>query len=263
MYRTSVSAALSTHEPEENLAALAIVDQARQHFDSLAPTYDQYCARRRQYLETLDGIAWQELTSQDHPHHLDVGCGTGRLLSRIAGSGGNSEGIDVSPVMWDLCRRKGLMVACGDFLNCGGGPRYGVITMQFNVLGYLAAQSNLETVLRHTASLLLPGGILVADVVNPLCIAYNKLRRAAPAALARAITLPLGSGVRRVRYNLPGRLEVGAVEFLIVSRKRLLAELTGAGFSSRLWLVEYSDGISRHLPFFLRAQIVVVAALGG
>lgn len=78
-------------------------------FDAWAPGYDQDVRIPRfpflGYSETLERvIQWAEI--QPGMRVLDLGCGTAALTSRFASLGCQSTGVDFSPKMIEIARRK-------------------------------------------------------------------------------------------------------------------------------------------------------------
>ena len=81
-------------------------------FDRAAPTYDQVGV---ELFGPVADLLVRELDPQPGERVLDVGCGRGAVLLRVAQRGGAATGIDVSPVMVegarDAARRAGLDVS--------------------------------------------------------------------------------------------------------------------------------------------------------
>lgn len=81
------------------------------------------------YLETLEGLKCQKL--------LDVGCGSGGFLLELAQHYPEVEslGIDLSSVMVERTKAKGLKAECIDLCKLEG--KYDVITAIFDMMNYL------------------------------------------------------------------------------------------------------------------------------
>ena len=90
---------------------------------------------------------------------LDVGCGTGGNLLRLAALG-EVRGLDPSPLCVEYCRRKGLACAQGSMsdLSAVPGP-FDLVTM-FDVLSQAPAAETIA-ILSGIQRVLAPGGVLV------------------------------------------------------------------------------------------------------
>jgi SAM-dependent methyltransferase len=108
---------------------------------------------------------------------LELGCGSGRLLLALSGSGFRITGIDRSQAMLDLAaravRRRGLEtsialhraeMAEADLVP--GGP-FGVVFVALNGLMHLSEARDQRRVLQSARNALDPRGLLLVDVLNP------------------------------------------------------------------------------------------------
>ena len=147
-------------------APRSVAEQPRQ--DAL-PDYFAYETRMRAptaeirerqapYVEVLNG----------HEPVLDVGCGRGELLELLRDAGIAARGIDADPDMVAFARGEGLDVEQADLLEAlssvGEGSLGAVTALQ--VVEHLpppALRRFLELALRA----LRPGGLLVAETINP------------------------------------------------------------------------------------------------
>ena len=122
-------------------------------------------------VEPLLGI--EEATKELHAYYLDqiaqyqpetlldVGCGDGSFLSAVKVAGIVGAGIDLSQVMVDRAKAKGLSVACQNIKDAIGA--YDVITSIFDVLNFLD-KASFETFFLNVSRLLKPGGHFLADI---------------------------------------------------------------------------------------------------
>ncbi len=103
---------------------------------------------------------------------LELGCGTGRVLLPIAAEGLDCRGLDVSPAMLEVLRRKrpppNLRVAVSPMQRFDlGGERYRLIFSAFRAFQHLVEVEDqlscLACVRRHLA----PGGLFAFDVFAP------------------------------------------------------------------------------------------------
>jgi hypothetical protein len=148
-----------------------------------------------------------------HGHVLDLGCGRGEMLDLLAREGVTACGVDSDPAMVARCRKKGLEVVEADAIaHLRAVPEHSlgaVFAAQFiEHLSYPA----LNELLSLAHGRLVPGGILIAETVNPHAIEafktfWTDLTHHAPIFPEVALTLcrlhgfvsgrivfPLGSG---------------------------------------------------------------------
>lgn len=142
---------------------------------------------------------------------LDLGCGTGNHLVRLAARGYQLTGVDQSEQMLEAARGKlndatNPEIPPGDIQPQGGqqpgrawrpqlvrsgiqtldlGRQYDAVLMMFAVMGYLATDRDLQRGLQVVRQHLAPGGLFVADFW------YG------PAVVA------IGPSVRTLRLNTP------------------------------------------------------------
>ena len=109
---------------------------------------------------------------------LELGCGTGRLLLRLAKSGYRVTGVDISLEMLNIARGKLLdagvveraTLVQGDYawarLDDAPGP-YAFAFVVMNTFMHLLSQKQQLQALTHWRSYLAPGGLLLIDVFQP------------------------------------------------------------------------------------------------
>jgi SAM-dependent methyltransferase len=102
---------------------------------------------------------------------LDVGCGRGEFLSLLAEEGIAAKGVDIDPDMAAFCRDQGLDVEEGDAVAYLDGLKEGSLGGVFaaQVVEHLKP-AQLATFIALAASRLRPGGVLVAETINPLSL---------------------------------------------------------------------------------------------
>jgi SAM-dependent methyltransferase len=106
---------------------------------------------------------------------LELACGTGRCLLPLAALGHSVTGLDVSPAMLDLARRKvadaGLgdrvTLLSGDMRDFDLGRRFGLVFIALNSLMHLESRQEQRQALACAGRHLAPGGRLVVDLFNP------------------------------------------------------------------------------------------------
>jgi SAM-dependent methyltransferase len=115
--------------------------------------------RQRRYLDDL---------RNDAPV-LDIGCGRGELLGLLAQAGVEARGIDADADMVAYARGDGLEVEQADLIEYLQGLSDGSLGAIFmaQVVEHLPAPTLVQG-LRLAAAKLRPGGILIAETINPL-----------------------------------------------------------------------------------------------
>ncbi|HLB19428.1 MAG TPA: class I SAM-dependent methyltransferase, partial [Gaiellaceae bacterium] len=115
--------------------------------------------RQRRYVDDL---------REDGPV-LDIGCGRGELLGLLREAGVEARGIDADADMVAYARGDGLDVAQADLLEYLEGLGAGSLGAIFmgQVVEHLPA-STLVRALALAAAKLRPGGVLIAETINPL-----------------------------------------------------------------------------------------------
>jgi perosamine synthetase len=97
---------------------------------------------------------------------LDVGCGTGRHTSELVKRGYDVVGVDASPDMLALARRRapGTRFEQGTLTSFDLAERFDAVLLMFAVLSYQTEARDLLAALRNVRRHLAPAGLLVADV---------------------------------------------------------------------------------------------------
>jgi 2-polyprenyl-3-methyl-5-hydroxy-6-metoxy-1,4-benzoquinol methylase len=119
---------------------------------------ERVLAQQRPYLPLL----------REHQPVLDVGCGRGELLSLLAEEGVEACGVDGDEGMVERCRALGLEVALGDVNDHLEGLQDGALGAIFSaqVIEHLP-YPELRRMLALALVKLRPGGLLIAETVNP------------------------------------------------------------------------------------------------
>lgn len=126
---------------------------------------DQIKAKQAVYL-----AHFREAASPEAPV-LDLGCGRGEFLEAAGEAGIPARGVDINPEMAALGRQHGLEVVAGDgleYLRALAPESLGGILMS-QVIEHLSLDELTELV-GLCASRLIPGGVLIAETVNPQCL---------------------------------------------------------------------------------------------
>ncbi|MEV4315439.1 class I SAM-dependent methyltransferase [Actinocrispum sp. NPDC049592] len=109
---------------------------------------------------------------------MDMGCGTGRHLEKLAEAGYVVVGVDRSPGMVAQARRRlqpyaGASVVQADLLEVRLGSTFEAVIMMFSVFGYLGTTGELLGALGTARRHLRPGGLLVLDVLDGGAVLSN------------------------------------------------------------------------------------------
>src|SRR6476659_5876849 len=131
---------------------------------------------------------------------LEVGCGTGLLLERLARVAKTARGIDLSPGMLEKARARGLDVRRGSVLELPYPEATFDVTCSFKVLAHVQA---IETALREMIRVTRPSGVVLAEFYNPMSL-RGLVKRLGP---ARAISASTNEGAVYTRFDSPFRVK--------------------------------------------------------
>src|SRR5947209_586366 len=136
--------------------------------------HDDAVARR--YDASLDGSALVTVDCHFVQQHcpapgrlIDLGCGTGRLLLTLAGRGYRVVGVDLSAPMLRVAGEKAAAAGVriervranlAD-LTCFDDAVFDYAACLFSTLGMVVGADARQSVVRHAARLLRPGGVFV------------------------------------------------------------------------------------------------------
>jgi len=102
---------------------------------------------------------------------LDIGCGRGEFLELLKGAGIAAQGVELNPEMVQVAQQKGVEVIQGDGLEhlrkLPDRELGGIFLSQ--VIEHLGPE-NLRELVRTAFLKLAPGGVLLAETVNPQCL---------------------------------------------------------------------------------------------
>jgi len=128
-----------------------------------------------EYIETYDIPLYIECARRFGTPVLELGSGTGRVSIPLAEAGFEVVGLEASPLLIDLCRKKmafsleaqlPISIVKADMAEFDLGKTYPLIIIPINtflILDHKGQQSCLECCRKHLAD----GGSLVIDVFNP------------------------------------------------------------------------------------------------
>ena len=103
----------------------------------------------------------QTLEAYDVKSVLDVGCGRGGLMEQLSHDDIEAKGIDLSEVMVNEAKAKGLNAECIDVADERG--QYDAAVAVFDVLNFMDTPE-LEKFLEDVAKTLKPNGLFIADI---------------------------------------------------------------------------------------------------
>ncbi len=112
---------------------------------------------------------------------LEIGCGTGLVLQRIAGFARTAKGLDLSPGMLEKARARGLDVVEGSATALPFADASFDVTCSFKVLAHVR---EIDRALGEMARVTRPGGTLLAEFYNPLSLRGLAKRLAPPGRIA-------------------------------------------------------------------------------
>jgi SAM-dependent methyltransferase len=137
-------------------------------YDRLGPAYDAWC---RSVLEDIP--FYVDLAVQSGGPVLELGVGSGRVAVPTALAGVSVVGVDTSPAMLALARRRAaphhidLRLVEADMRDLPDLGRYPLVTIPFRALLHLRSDEERLGVLRAVHDRLDPGGTLAFDVFHP------------------------------------------------------------------------------------------------
>jgi ubiquinone/menaquinone biosynthesis C-methylase UbiE len=139
---------------------------------------------------------------------LEIGCGTGLILRRVAPVARRAVGLDLSEGMLRRARERGLEAIKGTATELPFGEGEFDLVYSFKVLSHVR---DLDRALREAARVTRPGGELMLEFYNPLSLRYlaKRLRsgRISPETTEGAVYTRFDS-LRSLRRRLPPELAV-------------------------------------------------------
>jgi SAM-dependent methyltransferase len=105
---------------------------------------------------------------REHQPVLDVGCGRGEFLVLLAGEGVSAHGVDSDPGMIECCQSLGVDATLGDVNEYLESLEDGTVGTVFSaqLIEHLP-HSELQRLLELSRRKLRPGGLFIAETVNP------------------------------------------------------------------------------------------------
>ena len=137
-------------------------------YERLGAAYDAWCRS-----VTEDIPFYVDLAERSGGPVLEVGVGSGRVAVPVALTGVTVVGVDESPAMLELARRRAaphavdLRLVRADMRRLPELGTFALITIPFRALLHLHDDGERRAVLRSLRGRLRPGGMLAFDVFHP------------------------------------------------------------------------------------------------
>jgi SAM-dependent methyltransferase len=140
---------------------------AAESYGAFAYAYDQalgqryFRAVRRLLTDVLDRYPSESMT------HLDVCCGTGLAMPFFAGRGFVSTGVDFSPVMLNVARKRARRLVGGDTRALPLRTTFSRITCLYDSLNHLLDARDLAAAFREIAGVMDGDSLFIFDMNHP------------------------------------------------------------------------------------------------
>jgi len=157
---------------------------------------DLYDLMHEEYVDDARFLEEFVATLGPRPRVLELGCGTGRLLAPLLGSGGRVTGIDAEPAMLAVARQRLLaygdrvQLVQGDMRRFSIDDRFELAVLGLNTFMHLLDQRDQLECLACIHTHLRPAGLLLIDLASP----YTALRDTPLGMLQHRFTRPSGGG---------------------------------------------------------------------
>lgn len=99
--------------------------------------------------------------------HLDLACGTGHALRLFRQHGFVSTGVDLSPSMLQLARRRGKRLVAGDVRALPLRGRFGRVTCLYDSLNHLLDAGELAQAFREARRMMRDDALFLFDMNHP------------------------------------------------------------------------------------------------
>ncbi len=164
------------------------------HLEATRAYYDEFAERYEDLRDGRDPGGYHDLVDEletdflrrfgEGRDVLEVGCGTGLLLRRIAGFSRSARGVDLSPGMLEKARARGLDVTLGSATDLPFPDASFDVACAFKVLPHVR---EMERAVAEMARVVRPGGTIVAELYNPVSL-RGLVKRLLPAGAISART---------------------------------------------------------------------------
>lgn len=143
-------------------------EATRAYYDDFAAWYER--ERGRGYHQLIDDLEVEVAEPFARGRRvLEVGCGTGLILQRVAAVAASAKGIDISPGMLAKARERGLDVCEGVATKLPFEDGSFDLVYSFKVLAHVP---EIRDALAEMARVCAPGGVILAEFYNPWSVRY-------------------------------------------------------------------------------------------
>ena len=180
----------------------------RAYYDDFSHGYER--ERKLGYHQLLDDLEVEIVAPLCEGRRvLEVGCGTGLILERIARYATHARGIDVSPGMLQQARARGLDVVLASATQLPFADASFDLVCSFKVLAHVP---DIGRALLEIARVTRPGGVMILEFYNPWSLRYVAKRLAGPQPISEGRTeadvFTRWDSPRDVRQLLPPDVEL-------------------------------------------------------
>jgi len=152
----------------------------RSYYDEFSSWYEN--ERGRGYHQLLDDLEVDLVRRYCHGGRaLEVGCGTGLLLQRVAEFADSAVGIDLSGGMLAKAHQRGLRVSQASATELPCASNSFDVVYSFKVLAHI---EQIHTAMSEMARVTRPGGYVLAEFYNPRSLRYLVKRLKNPTAVS-------------------------------------------------------------------------------
>jgi ubiquinone/menaquinone biosynthesis C-methylase UbiE len=150
--------------------------RARQYYDDFSDSYER--GRGYGYHQMIDDLEVQVTTPYARDARvLELGCGTGLILARVAEVAKESVGIDLSEGMAQRAKDRGLDVHIGSVCDLPFEDDQFDLAYSFKVLAHVP---DIDSAVREATRVIRPGGHLLLEFYNPWSLRYLAKKAAGP-----------------------------------------------------------------------------------
>ncbi|HEY3497288.1 MAG TPA: class I SAM-dependent methyltransferase [Polyangiaceae bacterium] len=155
-------------------------ERSRAYYDDFSTGYER--ERHHGYHALLDELELDvTLPFARGREVLEVGCGTGLILSRVTEHAARAVGVDLSPGMLALARERGLEVSEASATALPFSDASFDLVYSFKVLAHVP---EIERALSEMARVCRPGGLVLAELYNPWSLRYVAKKLAGPGKIS-------------------------------------------------------------------------------
>lgn len=149
---------------------------AKAYYDDFAGWYER--ERGRGYHGLIDDLEVDIVAPYARGKRvLELGCGTGLILGRIAPMAKQADGIDLSEGMIEKARQRGLSVRVGSVTELPYEDASFDLCYSFKVLAHVP---DIGKALAEAKRVTRPGGHMILEFYNPLSLRYLAKKLAGP-----------------------------------------------------------------------------------